>query len=96
MFTLPFKGKYFFVTWIVFGSSVGSRSSESEGVVKLLTEFSEAAEIAYGSISGVYWYLLCGGGYILDGNGRLMHSWAKKISCKVIIELVINRPVVVI
>ena len=52
MFTLPFKGKYFFVTWIVFGSSVGSRSSESEGVVKLLTEFSEAAEIAYGSISG--------------------------------------------
>ena len=62
LFTRPFTGRPFFVTWIVLGPSVGKISGESEGVVKVLTEFSEATEIVAGSIFGAYRDLLCGEG----------------------------------
>ena len=70
MSTIPFKGTYFFRTWRVLGSSVGRISGKSEGVVKVLTEISEAAEMAAGSISGAYRALLCRGGSIINGVGR--------------------------
>ena len=62
LWTQPFTGRYFFRTWRVLGSSVGRISGESEGVVKVLTDFSEATEMAAWSRSGTYRYLLCGGG----------------------------------
>ena len=43
---------------------------KSEGVVKVLTEFSEAKDMAAGSRSGVYWDLLRGGGSIIGGDER--------------------------
>ena len=42
IFNLPSKDTYFFITWRVLWSSEGSRSGKSEGVVKVLTELSEA------------------------------------------------------
>ena len=95
MCSLTSKGIYFFIKWRVFGPSVGRISGESEGVVKLLIEFSEATDMADGSRSGVYRALLAGGVY---------HQWLwevysktdNKISFKGIIEAVINHPVVVL
>ena len=88
LWNLPFKGTSFFRTWRVLGSSVGSKSGESEGVVKVLTEFLEATEMAAGSRSGAYQALLCKGylslmvmeGRCISGltksavNGLLMQS----------------------
>ena len=46
--------------WVGLGSSEGSRNirAKSEGVVKVLTEFSEAIDMASGGRSGVYQALL--------------------------------------
>ena len=54
MWNLPFTGTYFFGTWIVLGPSVGRIYGESEGVVKVLTDFSEATEMSAGSRFGAY------------------------------------------
>ena len=35
-------------------------------------------------------------GSIINGNGKQIQSWDIKISCKVIIEAVIKRPVIVL
>ena len=59
MLNLPLKGTSFFITWRVLGSSEGRRYGKLEGVVKVLTNISEATEMAAGSRSGVYQDLLC-------------------------------------
>ena len=59
MLTLPWKGTFLFTTWRVLGSSEGRKSGESEGLVKVITEFSVASDMADRSISGVYQALLC-------------------------------------
>ena len=63
------KGTYFFITWRVLESSLGRIYGKSKGVVKELTDFSEATEIASGSRSGEYWSLLYRGS-IINGDGR--------------------------
>ena len=57
VFPLPCKGTSFLITQRLLGSS-----GELEGVVKVLTGFSEATDMAAGSRSGVYQALLCGRG----------------------------------
>ena len=59
MCTQPRKGISFFITWRVLRSSEGMKSGKSEGVVKLLINFSEATDMASGNRSGVYQALLC-------------------------------------
>ena len=63
MWTLPFTGTSFFGTWIVLVPSVVRIYGESEGVVKVLTDFSEETEMSAGSRFGAYRYLLYGGVY---------------------------------
>ena len=95
MLTLPLKVKHFFIPWRVLGLSEGRRYIESEGVFKVLTEFSEATEMAVGSRYEVYRDILCSWGLSSMVMGD-MQSWANKIICKLIIEAVINRLVIVL
>ena len=62
IFTLPRKVTSIFITWRVLGSSEGRRYGKSEGVVKVLKEFSKATDMAAGGRSGVYRAHLCGQG----------------------------------
>ena len=50
--------------------SVGRISGKSEGLFKVLTEFSEATDMESESRSRAYWDILCGGGSIINGYGR--------------------------
>ena len=52
--------------------------------------------MAAGRRSEVYRDILCGGGSIINGNGRQIHIWDTKISFKDNIEAAINRTVVVL
>ena len=48
------KGTYFSITCRVLRSSVGRISGESEGVFKVIAEFSDSTEMEAGSRSGFY------------------------------------------